>query len=136
MANWEWILFWILVALPFILNIRRLIRVRSQETTRRYDNSGFNNGGTGGVPGDYGRDNGGEPGDEHRGPVTGNPTRAGTVGDDGQQRGPDRGTNLAAGVDHAPYQPLVGIGHATAGDHQRAERRARGAKPYEHYRQQ
>jgi hypothetical protein len=26
MAIWEWILFWILVATPFVLNIRRVIR--------------------------------------------------------------------------------------------------------------
>jgi hypothetical protein len=28
MANWQWILFWILIAAPFVLNLRRLIRHR------------------------------------------------------------------------------------------------------------
>jgi hypothetical protein len=136
MANWEWILFWILVATPFVLNLRRLIRVRDRENTCRYDNSGSNGSGASGTPSDPGSDNGGEPGDEHRGPIAANPTRADRVGDDGQQRGPDRRTNLTARVDHAANQSLVGIGHTAAGDHQRAERRARGAKAYEHHRQQ
>jgi|GEM_PF-3967826 hypothetical protein len=28
MANWQWIIFWILVAAPFVLNARRILRTR------------------------------------------------------------------------------------------------------------
>jgi hypothetical protein len=28
MVNWQWIIFWILVTAPFVLNVRRLVRTR------------------------------------------------------------------------------------------------------------
>ena len=31
MSNWQWILFWILVSTPFLLNLRRLIRRRTKD---------------------------------------------------------------------------------------------------------
>jgi len=30
MANWQWILFWILVSTPFALNLRRALRARAR----------------------------------------------------------------------------------------------------------
>jgi hypothetical protein len=35
MANWQWIIFWILVTAPFVLNVRRVFR------TRRGDHRSF-----------------------------------------------------------------------------------------------
>jgi hypothetical protein len=28
MADWQWILFWILVVAPFVLNARRILKIR------------------------------------------------------------------------------------------------------------
>ena len=28
MANWQWIIFWVLVAAPFVLSLRRVLRTR------------------------------------------------------------------------------------------------------------
>src|SRR5580693_3818295 len=75
--------------------------------------------GVGGVPGHGGGSHRGQAGGEHGGAVAGH---------GGQQGGAHRGADLAAGVDHAADQALVGVGHAAAGQHHRPERGARGAQ--------
>jgi|HubBroStandDraft_2_1064218.scaffolds.fasta_scaffold1553853_2 hypothetical protein len=37
MAAWQWIIFWILVTMPFALNIRRVIVNQRRGTNRRSD---------------------------------------------------------------------------------------------------
>jgi hypothetical protein len=84
----------------------------------------------GGAPGYGGGDYGGHRGGQHRGAVAGN---AGDAAADGlghrrQQRGAHRGADLAAGVDHAADQALIGVRHPPAGEHHHAERGARRAE--------
>src|SRR5579872_3120806 len=98
--------------------------------------------GVGRVPGHGGGRHRGQAGGEHGGAVAGHADRAvRTTGADrfghgGQQGGAHRGADLAAGVDHAAYQALVGVGHAAAGQHHRPERGACGAEADQHDDQQ
>jgi hypothetical protein len=92
----------------------------------------------GGVPGHGGGGHCGQAGGEHGGAVAGDTGRASAdgLGHGGQQGGAHRGADLAAGVDHAADQALVGVGHAAAGQHHRPERGARGAEADQHDDQQ
>ena len=58
------------------------------------------------------------------------------LGHGGQQRGADRRADLAAGVDHPADQPLVAVGHASAGGDHGAERGPGGAEADQHHRGQ
>jgi hypothetical protein len=59
MANWQWILFWILIAAPFALNILRVIRTQRRDRTDKGLDCGMGAGrlsGAGRVPGHSGGD--------------------------------------------------------------------------------